>query len=1097
MLLSIANSRPRNMESIGVEGLYPPALRESASSLIGFIEQYYNYLNSIGLPSNEIANITRDKDIDIVSNKYLTEIQSLIARNIPNSRAVDKVTLYRIIIQYYRTRGSEDSIHTFFKIFFDEIVDIFYPRNYLFDLSGGRGSWSRLNLSSLRETVTNPNKVTIEVTSDYKIGPFSIFDLAPYKVTLKAISKYVWTYDGGQKSFDFPYIERVNISGVGQPEVFRWVYKYRDIVELYSTNDTPWPDEAQWQIFSRNIETAFAPEGAVDLESGLLSLMENGVINLEENATGGSALIIKNIQYDTAEIIPILPTIEKENITDEYTEVLTATTFWQFSDIASTISGFKITTQSSITTQISWGDSTDIIIAASDVPVSHTYVLPIIPSIWFGNTIDSFALIESESMSLLENGSNILLETLSQLENPNDVGKNFIDESQLPKEIISEKIIVIGDADVDVSLYGLTTEAAEFLIVERGLEPERNALAVESGVREERFIAIVDSKNVEYYHIFNVEVFPQYTTKIGDFVHSLEDVQAGEYNGDFRLSKVYRSIDLDPISWVEIDKNVDVWTYEDNKSFASDLYKLHDGEYWQKYSYRIRCGLPQEDWINDYLRFVHPSGLKLFSAILYEFVSRTAWNNAIDYRAKKPQDSYLWLNTYDPPVVGYHTPRYQPGWLTGNERLLTIILEYLKSSGSEDDFIRMIRIIVKLFSQNANPRNKTIRTEYQGWLKYLDPNELIAGYADKTFDEANSPWVDSSRNLFSNISSFISFKYKDTSYYPWFYSQLIPLDPVYEDTDPSYNEATISSFDIEMTPYNNSTLEDREPLTYRNALEQQNGDDFITENNSKQFITEGQVHARTVTSFTSNKSVVKENEIVRFYALTKYIPEGTTLYWNVSEPNIYPQSGTCVVKNEVAVFRAVPLVNFTDGASQTFTATIRQGGPNGAILANSEPVTVNNNLDLPTYLISANTNSTIEGGGVTFNITTTGVDDYEGLYYVASLPNDVAPAMGGLVVKNNAASFTLMASLDDLNSEGSEYFDVKIYACDSAGLSVATSESIEIKDAYRVWEFISKPAQLSDFSVSTSPASQIQIGWNDGSLAQTLDSADLVSHTYS
>jgi len=105
--------------------------------------------------------------------------------------------------------------------------------------------------------------------------------------------------------------------------------------------------------------------------------------------------------------------------------------------------------------------------------------------------------------------------------------------------------------------------------------------------------------------------------------------------------------------------------------------------------------------------------------------------------------------------------------------------------------------------------------------------------------------------------------------------------------------------------------------------------------------------------------------------------------------------------------------------------------------------------------------------------------------------------MGGLVVKNNAASFTLMASLDDLNSEGSEYFDVKIYACDSAGLSVATSESIEIKDAYRVWEFISKPAQLSDFSVSTSPASQIQIGWNDGSLAQTLDSADLVSHTYS
>jgi hypothetical protein len=1055
------------MESIGVEGLYPSSLRESAASIIGFIEQYYNYLNSVGLPSNEIANITRDKDIDIVSNKYLTEIQSLIARNIPNSRAIDKVTLYRIIIQYYRTRGSEDSIHTFFKIFFDEIVDIFYPRNYLFDLSGGRGSWSPLNIASLRETYTNPNKVTLQVTSDYKIGPFSISATAPYTVTLKAVSKYVWTYDGGAKSFNLPYIERVN-TGTPQLPVFRWIYKYRDEVELYSTDDTPWPDEAQWQIFSRNIETSFAPPGAVDLESGLLSLLENGEINLLENAPSGSSLIIKNIQYDTAEIIPILPTIEPEFITDEFSSILVASPLWQCDAKATTLSNFKITTQSAVTTEISWDDSTPLTVATSGIAVSHTYVLPIVPS----------PIVPIPA---------------------GDPGRNFIDESLLSNEIVTEQIIVIGDDDIDISLYGLTTEDEEYFIIERGNEPEIDALAVESGIRKEKFIAIVDSKNVEYYHIFNVEVFPQYTTKVGDFVHSLEDVVNPALNTNFSLSKVYRTIDLDPILWVEIDKNIDVWNYADNKSFASDLYKLHDGEYWQKYSYRIRSGLPQEEWINDYLRFVHPSGLKMFSAILYEFVSRTAWNNAIDYTAKRPQDSYLWLNRYDPPVIGYHTPRYQPGWLTGNERLLTIILEYLKSRGSEDDFIRLIRLIIKYFTQNNNPRNKTIHSEYQGWLKYLDPNELIAGYADKTVNETNSPWVDSSRTLFSNISSFISFKYKntDTSYYPWFYSELVPLDPTYEDTDLSYNEARILSFDIEMTPYNNSTIENKEPLTYRYALEQQNGDDFITESGNDRFVTEGQTHLRTVTSFISNKSSVKENETVRFYAFTKYIPEGTTLYWSVSEPNIYPQSGTCVVKNEIAVFRAVPLVNFTDGASQTFTATIRQGGQTGQILAHSTPVTVNNNLETPTYSVTANTNSTIEGGGVTFTVTSTNVDDYEALYYVASLPLDVDPAMGGLIIKDNTVSFTLIASPDDLHSEVSEYFDVTLYACGSAGLPIGTSESIEIKDAYRLWSFVSRPTQLSDFSVTTSPASNIQIGWHDGSLAETIISGGTASHTYS
>jgi hypothetical protein len=985
------------MESIGVEGLYPSSLRESASSLIGFIEQYYNYLNSVGLPSNEIANITRDKDIDIVSNKYLTEIQSLIARNIPNSRAVDKVTLYRIIIQYYRTRGSEDSIHTFFKLFFDEIVDIFYPRNYLFDLSGGSGKWAPLDIPSLSEVYTNPNKATLEIISDYKIGPFPFSAKAPYAIILQAISKNVWTYNGITKEVNLPYVERVNISSQGQPPVFRWLYKYGNEFELYSTNDTTWPDEAQWQTISRNIENSTIGTGISLLESQSFSFLENNTLALLENAQENEVVTTKNIQHDTVEIIPILPTFEPELVLDE-----------------------------SIT------------------------------------------------------------------------GQNFIDESILANEIVSERIIILGDDDIDISLYGLTTEEEEYLLIERGGEPNINALAVEGGSRDEKFITIFDSKNIEYYHLFSIEAFPRYTTKIGDLVHSLEDVIDPTINAQFLQSKVYRSTDLDPILWVEIDKNIDVWSYADNKSFASDLYKLHDGEYWQKYSYRIRSMLPQEDWVNDYLRFVHPAGLKLFSAILYEFVSRTAWNNTIDYIAKRPQDSYLWLNAYEPPVVGYHTPRYQPGWLTGNERLLTIILEYLKSSGSEDDFIRLIRLIIKIFTQSTNPRNKNIHTEYQRWLKYLDPNELIAGYADKTIDEANSPWTDTSRALFSNISSFISFKFKDPSYYPWFYSELIPLDPSYEDTDDNYNEATISSFDIEMTPYNNSTLEDREPLVYGYVLEAQNDDDFITENSSGRFITEGQQDIKTVISLLSNKSTVKENETVRFYALTKNIPEGTTLYWSVSQPNIYPQSGTTIVKNEVAVFKALPLINFTTGASQTFTATLRQGGPEGQVLVNSLPVTVNNNIEIPTYSITSNTNSIAEGQEVTFTVTSTNVDDYETIYYVATLANDVTPISGSVVIKNNTASFTITASPDDLNSEGSEYFNVKLYACGFAGLSVATSENIEISDGYKIWEFTAQSSQLSGFSISTVPASQILIRWDNDLLNnQIVNSGESVSHTYS
>jgi hypothetical protein len=966
------------MESIGVAGLYPPSLQESAGSIINFIELYYDYLNSTGLPSNEIANITRDKDIDIVSNKYLTEIQSLIGRNIPNSRVIDKVTLYRIIIQYYRTRGSEDSIHTFFKIFFDEIVDIFYPREYLFDLSGGRGGWKPLNISSLRTTNTNPNKVTLLVKSDYKIGPFPLSDSGPYTVTLKAISKNMWTYGGGPKSYNLPYVEKTNIAVGTAPPIYRWVYRYADLFEIYSTNDTLWPDEAAWEIVSRNIEYSQQPGEGAPVET-------------------------KNIDYGTLTVTVDTPVFEDEFIVDE---------------------------------------------------------------------------------------------TKTEL-NP---GQSLIDEKVPSNLLVTERLIENRselDELADIEYFGITTEAELQLEVERVADLRVTAIVTEEagGLRYE-----VNNTNIEYYHTFEVTAFPEYTVKTGDIVHSLEDVTDLTDNTDFSYSKIYRCSDLDPITWVEIDKNINVWSYEDNKSFASDLYKLHDGEYWQKYSYRIRSQLPQEDWVNDYLRFVHPAGLKLFSAILYEFIARTAWNNLIDYSVKKPQDSYLWLNEYEPPVIGYHTPRYQPGWLSVNERLLTIILEYLKSPGSEDDYVRLITCIIGIFSQNNNPRNKTVYTDYQGWLKYLDPNELICGIADKTIDEASSAWGETTGNIFSNISSFVSFTIKDKSYYPWFYSELIPLDLIYEDTDPDYFEGLVELINAEVQPnFIVSTIENRVPLIYRYPLEKQDGvDDFITEDATDSFITEGQINPRTVSSLFSNKTILGENEVVRFYALTKYIPDGTTLYWSVSNSNVSQQSGECVVKNGVAVFKLVPLLSMSSGTDVQFIATIRQASPDGLILAHSAPVTVNDNLTAPTYSITSGVTNTIEGGGIPFTVSTTNVPDNKALYYVASLPNDLTPSVGGLVVKNNSASFTLIATPDTLNTEGSELFNVKLYACGTAGLAAATSADIEILDAYKLWDFSpTSSTTLSGFTVTTSDASPIKIGWTDGSLEQTVSSAVATTHTYS
>lgn len=805
MLLSIANSRPRNIESVQTESLYPDSIRESARSLINFIELYYNYLNSgTNFPSNEIAAITREKDIDVVSDKYLTQIQSLIARNIPNSRVLDKLTLYRIIIQYYHTRGSEDSIHTFFKIFFDQIVDIFYPRNYLFDLSGGSGGWHPINIPSLRTTRTNPNKNTIVVTSDYKIGPFPTSAVGPYTVTLSCFSTNLWTYGGVEQSFNLPYIQKVNIAAEGATPVYRWVYRYRDDFELYSTNDSEWPDEATWDIFSRNIEYT-ENDGTIDSQ---------------------------NIEYGKLIITPIVPTVEVEELLDES-------------------------------------------------------------------------------------------------------GAFFVDESTSNAQITTEQLITTGDETIDISVYGLETEGEEYITTETTASVEDNAIVIEAAGGT---AYAVETSNVEYYHTFIVRALPENTTKIGDLIHSLEASPT---------STIYRCIDLSPIVWVVIPSDEEVWTYSDNKSFASDRYKLHDGYYWQKYSYEIKSKLPYDEWGDDYLRFVHPSGLKLFSAIFYEFIARTAWNDVIDYIALKPEESYSWINSYRPPVLGYHTPSSQPGWLTANERLLTFILTRLIDRDAPESLIRMVQLALKIFTISDRYRDKTVYEEYQRWTKFSDPNELISGFSHKTIAQASAPYSPSENRLFSNISSFITFNILDLSYYPWFYSQLIPLDPSYEDTDADYIEATIDSFDIPMEDYMNSTIEDKESLVYRYPFttQQLNGDTLVTEDTNNTLITEGQTHIQTATIF-SNKSGVLEGESVRFYINTAFIDHGTTLYYSINGTGVVPSSGSFTVKNNSAYFRVVPAVNTIPENARTFTVSIRKGVTDGPILVTSESITINDNLTL-------------------------------------------------------------------------------------------------------------------------------------------------------
>jgi len=137
MHTSIASYRPLNHERGKVRELVPQFLRDTSANLISFMEEYYDYLNRDGFASYELAHIIDENDIDVTSEKYLDAIQGEIAKVVPNSSVIDRNTLYKRIVHYYRIKGTPESVSAFFQLMFDSAVDVYYPGDNLLKLSAG------------------------------------------------------------------------------------------------------------------------------------------------------------------------------------------------------------------------------------------------------------------------------------------------------------------------------------------------------------------------------------------------------------------------------------------------------------------------------------------------------------------------------------------------------------------------------------------------------------------------------------------------------------------------------------------------------------------------------------------------------------------------------------------------------------------------------------------------------------------------------------------------------------------------------------------------------------------------------------------------
>ena len=126
------NRRSVSIRKDDVEDVLPQYWQSDYPTLISFLENYYNFMDSSGEQNfgQELKNLYRNRDIEAASLKNLDQLLFEIGNRITSGDIfTDPRKAAKRLAKFYRKKGSSESIKEFFRLFFGEEIELSYPKN--------------------------------------------------------------------------------------------------------------------------------------------------------------------------------------------------------------------------------------------------------------------------------------------------------------------------------------------------------------------------------------------------------------------------------------------------------------------------------------------------------------------------------------------------------------------------------------------------------------------------------------------------------------------------------------------------------------------------------------------------------------------------------------------------------------------------------------------------------------------------------------------------------------------------------------------------------------------------------------------------------
>ena len=147
-----------------IDDLIPEHVQTLYPDLVAFLKVYALYLERSNKSGFYLNALDIQRDIDFVEDSLLTELQNEIGIAVPRDFATNPRMFYKRLIEFYRSRGTPESITSFFRMIYDDDVETYFPFVDLLEPSDGDWTDQSTDIIANQTNYTAWNVFTISGT---------------------------------------------------------------------------------------------------------------------------------------------------------------------------------------------------------------------------------------------------------------------------------------------------------------------------------------------------------------------------------------------------------------------------------------------------------------------------------------------------------------------------------------------------------------------------------------------------------------------------------------------------------------------------------------------------------------------------------------------------------------------------------------------------------------------------------------------------------------------------------------------------------------------------------------------------------------------